>query len=171
MKFTTSAIAAALLLASAPAIAQSKKETAASASASGTLMTKSGALPAPAPGKGQIVFFRPGSMMGMALGCTVREGLTQIARLGSGKYYVVQVEPGRHEYSSRGEGKDVLALEIEPDETYFVKCNIGMGVMSGRANLSPSDRAAFAKKAKGLKMWKGPGDDDGMKDEAAKPKG
>jgi hypothetical protein len=28
-----------------------------------------------------------------------------------------------------------------------------MGVMSGRANLSPSDKAAFAAKAKGLAIW------------------
>ena len=61
----------------------------------------------------------------------------------------------------------MLALEIEPDETYFVRCNIGMGVMAGRANLSPSDRETFAKRAKGLKMWKGPAsgeDDDGKAD-------
>lgn len=119
------------------------------------LVTKSGALSAPQPGKGQVVFFRPGSMMGMALGCTVREGEAEIARLGSGKYYVVAAEPGRHEYYVKGEGTDKLAIEVEPDATHFVKCNIGMGVMSGRANLSPSDRDTFAKKAKGLKMWAG----------------
>ncbi len=152
-RLLTVAAGAALLLVAAPAVAQTAK-------AMPAMVTKSGPLPAPKPGKGQVVFFRPGSMMGMALGCTVREGETQLARLGNGKFYVVDVEPGRHEYSSRGEGKDVLALEIEPDETYFVKCNIGMGVMSGRANLSPSDRNAFAGKAKGLKMWAGPKDDE-----------
>lgn len=66
--------------------------------------------------------------------------------------------PSPRTKNSKGEGTDKLALEIEPDETCFVKCNIGMGVMSGRANLSPSDREAFAKKAKGLKMWEGPKD-------------
>lgn len=169
MKSTTYAMTAALLLASTSVSTAAGAQTTANGSVTtAALVTKSGALAAPKPGKGQIVFFRPGSMMGMALGCTVREGETQLARLGSGKYYVVDVEPGRHEYSARGEGKDMLALEIEPDETYFVKCNIGMGVMSGRANLAPSDRAAFAKKAKGLKMWKGDDDDDKVAE--AKPK-
>ncbi len=134
------------------------------------IVTKSGPLGAPEAGKGQVVFFRPGSIMGMALGCTVREGEaaapTEVARLGSGKYYAVQVEPGRHEYFTTGEATDKLALEIEPDETYFVKCNIGMGVMSGRANLSPSDREAFAKKAKGMKMWSGRDDKDEKKADA-----
>ncbi|RHW17361.1 hypothetical protein D1610_10310 [Sphingomonas gilva] len=141
----------------------------ASAPALPPIKTKSGVLDEPEAGKGQVVFFRPGSIMGIALGCTVREMegavVNEVARLGSGKYYVVQVEPGRHEYFTTGERTDTLALEIEPDETYFVKCNIGMGLVAGGANLSPSDREAFAKKAKGLKMWAGHDEDK------KKPKG
>ena len=76
--------------------------------------------------------------------------------LGSGKYYVSAATPGKHEYSTQGEATDRLTLEIEEGETYFVRCNIGMGVMSGRANLSPSDEALFAKKSNGLKLWSGP---------------
>lgn len=121
-----------------------------------SIVTKSGAIAAPQAGAGQVVFFRPGSIMGAALGCTVREGAGQIARLGSGKYYVVPAQPGRHEYFTTGEATDKLTMEIEEGETYFVKCNIGMGVVAGRANLSPSDEASFAKKAKGLKLWDGP---------------
>lgn len=118
------------------------------------LTTKSGTIGAPAAGKGQVIFYRPGSMMGMALGCTVHEGAAQIARLGSGKYWVAPVAPGKHVYNTEGEAKDVLNLEVEADETYYVKCNIGMGVMSGRANLSPATQEEFAKKAKGLTLWK-----------------
>lgn len=117
------------------------------------IVTKSGPLGQPGAGMGQVVFFRPGSLMGAALGCTVHEGTKQVARLGSGKFYVVAVEPGTHTYNTPGEAKDEITLEVEAEETYFVRCNIGMGVMAGRANLSPSDREAFAKKAKGLKMW------------------
>lgn len=116
--------------------------------------TKSGTIGTPPSGKGQVVFYRPGSLMGAALGCTVHEGSTQVARLGSGKYWVAAVEPGKHTYNTEGEARDVLNLEIEPDETYFVKCNIGMGIASGRANLSPATAEEFAKKAKGLALWK-----------------
>ncbi len=132
------------------------------------LVTKSGPIGEPQAGMGQIVFFRPGSLMGAALGCTVREGDTQMARLGSGKFYTVQATPGRHTYNTRGEAKDEIALEIEAGETYFVRCNIGMGIMSGRANLSPSDRDAFAKKAKGLKMWEPKDDKDEKEEKEAK---
>jgi len=117
------------------------------------IQTKSGVISAPAAGKAQIVFYRPGSLMGAALGCTVHEGSAEIARLGSGKYFAVTAEPGKHTYNTEGEAKDVLNLEVESDETYFVKCKIGMGVVAGRANLSPSDRAEFSAKAKGLHLW------------------
>lgn len=152
-----------LLLASAAALAApGSVAVAQDAAATAALTTKSGALGAPAAGKGMVVFYRPGSMMGMALGCTVREGPqtaeVQIARLGSGKYWVHQTEPGKHAYRTEGEKTDELNMEIEPGETYFVKCKIGMGIMAGRANLSPSDQAEFAKKAKGLKLWE-PKDD------------
>ena len=48
------------------------------------ITTKSGTLGQPAAGMGQVVFFRPGSIMGAALGCTVHEDDKEIARLGSG---------------------------------------------------------------------------------------
>ena len=121
-----------------------------------SITTKSGPIAAPKAGTGQVVFYRPGSMMGAALGCTVHEGAPQIARLGNGKFFVVAAAPGKHEYSTQGEATDRLTLEVEEGETYFVLCNIGMGVVAGRANLSPADEATFAKKAKGLKLWSGP---------------
>ncbi|MDO7840977.1 hypothetical protein [Sphingomonas immobilis] len=120
------------------------------------IVTKSGTIGKPEAGKGLIVFWRPGTLVGAALGCTVHEGDKVLARLGSGKYYTVTAEPGKHVYNTEGEVKDVLNMEIEPDETYFVKCKIGMGIMAGRPNVAPSDAAEFGKKAKGMTMWKGP---------------
>ena len=138
------------------------------ADAPAPIATKSGALGEPGSGMGQIVFFRPGSLMGAALGCTVHEDDKELARLGSGKYYVVAAAPGKHLYFTKGEATDKLNLEVEAGETYFVRCNIGMGVMSGRANLSPSDRDTFAKKAKGLAMWAGKDDKKDKKDDGTK---
>ena len=122
------------------------------------ISTKSGALPEPPAGQGQVVFFRPGSLLGVALGCTVNEGEAELARLGSGKYYVVPATPGAHEYYTKGMRTDKLTLNVEEGDTYFVKCNLGMGLVAGSANLSPSDRETFAQKAKGLKMSTGKAD-------------
>ena len=128
------------------------------AQADAPITTKTGQIGTPAAGKAQIVFFRPGSIVGMALGCTVHEGGHEVARLGSGKYYVITAEPGKHAFSTRGQTADSLNLEVEPDETYFVKCKIGSGVISGGAQLEPSDRDSFAKKAKGSSQWTPPAD-------------
>jgi hypothetical protein len=146
MKSNFVRITSALALAAAPSLGWAEVATT-------PIITKSGQIGAPSAGKGQIVFFRPGSIVGMALGCTVHEGDRQVARLGSGKYYVITAEPGKHMFSTRGQSADALNLEVEADETYFVKCKIGSGVVSGAAQLEPSDRESFAKKAKGSSLW------------------
>jgi hypothetical protein len=125
---------------------------------SGPIKTKTGQIGAPATGKAQIVFFRPGTIIGAALGCTVHENGREVARLGAGKYYVVTADPGKHVFSTKGQAADTLNLEVESDETYFVKCKIGNGTISGAPELEPSDRDSFAKKAKGATEWQPPAD-------------
>lgn len=100
------------------------------------------ALPKPSAGKGQIVIFRPSSM-GFAIKCTVRENGAMIGRVGAGKYYVVEVEPGLHALTAKSEATDTVTVQVEPDETSFVKCGISMGMMVGRPNLSPAAEADF----------------------------
>lgn len=108
------------------------------------------AIPAPPAGKGQIVFFRPGGM-GFALGCSVNENGQKISSLGAGKYFIMVTEPGTHQYSVKSEAKDVLALEVEPDETQYASCKIKMGIMVGRPDIRPATADEF-KASKGLKM-------------------
>ncbi|MEO5599281.1 MAG: DUF2846 domain-containing protein [Novosphingobium sp.] len=102
-------------------------------------------IPPPPVGKGQIVFYRTGTMMGAAMGCSVNEKGQKISSLGSGKYFILVAEPGRHEYMVKSEAKDVLALEVESDETQYAMCKIKMGMMAGRPDLRPSTQAEFVK--------------------------
>lgn len=102
-------------------------------------------IPAPPPGKGQIVFYRTGTIMGAAMGCAVNENGQKISSLGAGRYFILVTEPGRHEYMVKSEAKDFLALEVEPDETQYAMCKIKMGIMAGRPDLQPSTREAFVK--------------------------
>lgn len=95
------------------------------------------------PETGTIVFFRDKKFTGSAVRFKVREGETELGKLGSGTYFTVQAPVGRHEYVVHSEAKDVLALEIEPGETYYVLGSISLGVFAGRPNLSPSSQAAF----------------------------
>jgi hypothetical protein len=106
------------------------------------------AAPAPA-GTATVIFFRPSRFVGAAVGFIVREGSTDLGKLRNGKYFAVHVPPGKHDYTVHSESKDVLTIEAEAGETYYVSGSIGLGIMVGRPNLSPSDQAAFeAAKAK-----------------------
>lgn len=114
----------------------SPEETAAKAPANG-------AIGAPPEGKGQIVFFRDKKFTGAAIRYKVREGATELGKLSNGSYFVHVAEPGAHEYTVHSEAKDILNLEVEAGETYYVVGGITMGILAGRPNLSPSDQAAF----------------------------
>lgn len=107
---------------------------------------------APEAGKGQIVFYRTGGLVGAAISCNVRENDKLIGGLSGGKYFVVQADPGKHVYTTKSEAKDTLNMEVETGETYYVRCTIGAGIMAGRPNLSPVDKAAFDEKSGGLKL-------------------
>lgn len=159
----TRSLALSLLMLPALVVAQEITETGATAStdvATPTETAASEAAPAaasgligPAPeGKGQIVFFRPSKFAGGAIGFKVREGTTELGKLRSGKYFVAAIEPGLHEYVVHSEAKDVLTMEVEAGETYYVQGTITMGIMAGRPNLSPSDQATFDGMANKLKL-------------------
>lgn len=101
------------------------------------------AIPAPPLGKGQIVFFRSGTIVGSAMGCSVNEKGQKISSLGAGKYFIMVADPGRHEFAVQSEAKDVLALEVESDKTQYAACKIKMGIMAGRPDIRPATEAEF----------------------------
>jgi len=104
---------------------------------------RSGLIAAAPADKAQIVFFRPSKFTGGAIGFKVREGQQELGKLRSGNYFIHLAEPGTHEYTVHSEAKDVLTIEVEEGETYFVQGTITMGVFAGRPNLSPSDQSTF----------------------------
>lgn len=115
-------------------------------------------IPSPPAGKGQVVFYRTGGMVGAAMGCTVKEGETKISSLGGGRYVIVVTEPGTHNYQVRSEARDALTLLVEPDETQFVRCKIKMGIVAGRPDIAPATAAEFVDASEKLKLV----DDDDM---------
>lgn len=139
------------LLAPCFAFAQESGTTAVEAPAE-VAPAKAGVIGAPAEGKGQVVFFRPPKLYGAAAGFKVREGEVELGKLRSGKYFVHTAEPGKHEYVVHSETKDILTMEIEAGETYYVQGGWSIGIIVGRPNLSPSDEATFNKIAAKLKL-------------------
>jgi len=159
---TTAAVDAKEEAAPQPAVAEEAKEVAAAETATeapteateATATAMPGAIGTPPEGKGQIVFFRPSKMVGAAVGFKVREGTNELGKLRNGKYFVAAVEPGTHQYVVHSEAKDVLTLEVEAGETYYVQGTITMGFMAGRPNLAPSDAATFNGMSSKLKLAK-----------------
>jgi len=145
-----------LLLVPAFAIAnEGDNATATTAAAAAPAAAAKNTLISAAPAdKAQIVFFRESKFVGGAIGFKVREGETELGKLRSGKYFVANVEPGKHEYNVHGETKDVLTIEVEAGETYYVLGSLGMGIVAGRPNLSPSDEATFVSMSGKLKLAK-----------------
>ena len=75
---------------------------------------------AAAGGTGTVVFFREKKMMGMAISFKVRENGVELCKLGSGSFCTVTVPVGKHEFVTQTEAKDVLNLEVDSGETYYV---------------------------------------------------
>jgi Protein of unknown function (DUF2846) len=129
-------------------------------------------IPAPPTGKSQVVFWRP-SAMGMAISCNIREDGKMLGTTNNGRYWVLTTTPGAHKFTTKSEATDTLNTELEADETAYVKCKIGMGIMAGRPNLSPSTKEEFDAKSAKMKlsdpekMAKAVADDDAKRAAAA----
>jgi hypothetical protein len=98
---------------------------------------------APSGDKGTVVFFRAKKFAGAAVSFKVREGEQELGKLSTGTYFVAAVPTGPHAFTVHSEAKDVLNLEVESGETYYVQGSVSMGLMVGRPNLAPSNEAAF----------------------------
>ena len=94
-------------------------------------------------GTGTVIFFREKKFAGSAIRYKVRENGVELCKLQSGTYCKIEVPAGKHEYVVHSEAKDVLTLEIEPGETYYVIGGITVGVFAGHPNLSPSDKTTY----------------------------
>jgi len=125
------AAVAALLLAPFAAISQDNAPAAAPAA------------DAASGGTGTVVFFREKKMMGAAISYKVRENGIELCKLGSGSFCTLQVPVGKHEYVTQTEAKDVLTMEVESGETYYVQGSISMGFAAGHSNLAPANKEAF----------------------------
>lgn len=122
-------------------------------------------LPAPPQGMGQVVFFRAKSLLGTGQWFNVRENGDALGKLSNGAYFVEVAAPGIHTYTAtmEPEAKDRLRMEVDPGQTYFVEGTLTKGLAIGMADLSPSNREAFDKASKNLRLATPPahpGDED-----------
>ena len=89
--------------------------------------------PAGATGVGEIVYAEAG----------VREGTTDIGDLSGGAYFVIYADPGLHTYTVRAERHSYMQLQVDPDETYYVSCDLGTGWILYQPSLTPIGQWRF----------------------------
>jgi len=122
---------AAVLIAPLAAISQDNAPAAVAAADTGAAAT------------GTVVFFREKKMMGAMISYKVRENGVELCKLSNGTFCTVQAPVGKHVYATDSAAKNVLNLEVESGETYYLQASISMGMMAGNANLAPSKKEDF----------------------------
>lgn len=93
------------------------------------------------PARGTIILYRPGSVMGAALGCPIRYKGKEIVELGRNKAATWSVTPGRYILTNKTASVEVT---VAPGETRYVRCQIKTGFMTGRADLQIVDETDYA---------------------------
>lgn len=98
----------------------------------------------PAPGKGQVIFYRRGGFGGSAISCAVSdENHQRLTHLPPGRFSAVDVEPGLRLFSVSSEATDVMRVQVEAGKVYYAQCSIAMGFFVGHPQLAVTDQAAF----------------------------
>jgi hypothetical protein len=97
----------------------------------------------PPPGKAIVVFYRTWLYPASAISYTVREGKQELGRLSPGTYFFITVEPGLHTYTTRAEKHDDMQIEVEADEIYYVRFELGTGWLLYQPGLTPAEQRTF----------------------------
>jgi hypothetical protein len=103
-------------------------------------------VPAPPPGKAQIVFFRDGGYAGSAISCAVSENKVKLSSLPPRRFFILVADPGKHTYSVSSEAKDEIFFDLKPGQTNYVKCHVAMGFLAGRPKLEAVEALMFTSK-------------------------
>jgi hypothetical protein len=98
---------------------------------------------APAVEQGTIVFYRSPKPLLPGESFMIREGKVDVGQLRRGQFFIIKVDPGVHEYIVHSEAKDVVTIEVEPAETYYVRGELTKGLVVPRPSLAPSSEEAF----------------------------
>jgi hypothetical protein len=108
--------------------------------------------PAAKSSKGTVYIYRYKQFVGSALEPSVYCDETQLARMDNGRYFSVEVEPGKHTFYSNDK-QSGLELHVKAAEKYFVRVEIAAGMMKGhgRLILMAPEQGSYELKSKKLK--------------------
>lgn len=96
------------------------------------------------PETGKIVMYRPGGLMGAAVGCPIRYKGQEIVELGRNKFAEWPVAAGSYILTNKTASVEV---NVTAGQTRYVRCQIKTGFMTGRADLQIVDAESFEEHA------------------------
>jgi hypothetical protein len=109
-------------------------------------------IPDPPPGQAIVVFYRKWEWPAAADSYMVHDGVRDIGRLGAGTYFVTTAAPGLHTYWVRAERRRDMQLQVDADETYYVRFELDLGIMLYQPTLTPSEQRLFDQSSAHLKL-------------------
>lgn len=89
--------------------------------------------------KATIVFFREKHTVGSGLRPSVYLDGMEVERLSNGRWFSIEVEPGKHELGSSAKHEPHTIIEIEPGEIAYVQMIIATGTWRGGGRLLQVD--------------------------------
>jgi len=89
-------------------------------------------IPEPVADQGLVYFYRPSSFFGAAISYDVKRGFETAGAIRNGTYFFTYTPPGPQVFWAKTEAKKEVLLNIEPGETYYVRCGVGFGIFVGR---------------------------------------
>ena len=91
--------------------------------------------PAPSTSQKSVVYFyRYKQFVGSALAPSVYCDEAQLARMENGRYFAVNVDPGRHTFRSN-DAQSGVQLDVKPGQEYYIRVEIAAGMMKGHGRL------------------------------------
>ncbi len=105
----------------------------------------------PRDAKATIIFFREGHFAGSALKPSVYVDGKEINRLANGRWFSVEVEPGKHNLGSSAQNEPATVIDLAPNETAYVEMIITMGTWRGGGRLITVDPGEAEAKVRKLK--------------------
>lgn len=84
---------------------------------------------------GLIYFYRPAALFSGGLSYDIKSGETVITTLKNGGYFPYFAVPGEKEFWAKTEVKSSVTLDVKAGQTYYVKGEVGVGILIARPHL------------------------------------
>ena len=88
---------------------------------------------------GLVYLYRPSAFFAGGLSYNVKTGETVITTLKNGGYYPYFSDPGEKEFWAKTEAKSSVTLDVKAGQTYYIKGEVGVGILIARPHLMVVD--------------------------------